>query len=336
MFVKSLFSFFSKIAVIALLMNLVVPPAQAALPTAVSVRRDLIINVPNYEPWKSVSKSLHWDQSQVGFAEKIIDERKAELQKILDRFRALGADRVVQKQNDSNKKPNEYNPSLIFDFSEYYPVLDKKSFNKAIIGYKGSKKIKNAQASLPVRYLALGDYLITLKSSECSLSEFHWFNPFTWFESRCEIITPSPEQYLRASLISELWLHSPNQSFDLTRRALANLADGQYDYTLESTSSKGEVIHSPAFGVDFKLSAKTPFSKYKVSFGESKWDINFDLTISDLNIFAKHLRMLVSYSDSHDLIPQTRHFLTLCDDGSVSATEEYCDLYTDNGNTQIN
>lgn len=284
-----------KVTALVLLVNpglAVMQPEQTAQP-----HQGVTVIKPEGELWKQIPTDLHWTAKQIADAKLVIETHKKEMQIMVDTLKAKGADRIVTRPNRSLMQMFDAEDREYFG---YYSEFGKGTLHTKLVGYKGKKKITLGQEGWwPYRAIELSLKLMKLNSKNCNLTELHWFNPLTWFDSnRCEILVPTPEQYLRGYLITLLFVGKIHINEDLPIRNLESLVEEKAPYKIENN-----LIYSldPDFyffpGSNYMaLSDDYCGFGYEILFGKNKWDATFKVAISTPQEFAEHMVLDIDYS----------------------------------------
>lgn len=166
-----------------------------SLPVAASSASPGEVTVISSEP-PVVAKNLPWSTAALKAATALIVIDRKNLAAELKILKSKGANRlkvIYEKQplaSESFADVEKYGTS----FLPWHFIATTKS---------GSATPKSA--SFPGDRLDLAHYLTKLKKDDCSLVGFSIFNLATWFQPEaCAVFSPTPSQFLRASLASAL------------------------------------------------------------------------------------------------------------------------------------
>lgn len=241
----------------------------------------LTYNTIDSDYWKRIPNDLNWTAKQIAAADKVIHQDKQDIQKQLDKAKKKGAVKIKIEKEDSEDFRN-WNEHLTY-FPEYqkftrrFQIIGKNSNNKKI--FEGTWS-KGQETYLPSSGYIIGDYLIRLKSPNCDLVDFSLLNPASWFANRCEIITPTAKEYLRAFLISRIFYPvDPAHKWGEVTSVLEQVLRSKTDYEIIDGR-----IHS--LGIDYSLGkGGIPLSysypgcyNFTITPGKDKWHMTFTQT----------------------------------------------------------
>lgn len=273
-------------AKIATLTLLVAPTTAIAEPNQIKIvtHQGLTISMPKTPIEQQVPTDLQWTQEQITGAKRIIEIQTKRLEQILDNFRSHGADRVVSKLDDVLNE---------MDLAKYYPKFNQKPY-VSLLAYKGNKRVTGRINEGWPEEPGLGSNLIKLDSLDCSLKEFHWFNPFTWaIHNTCEIQTPKPKKFLRGELISSLYTGTPEHAFQFTLMDLKKLVSDRVPYRVRNNKI---VPLDPNYRFlgnlkSIKLQDWEYCYGYEITFGKGAWDLTFTVTARSIKEIASHMAL---------------------------------------------
>jgi hypothetical protein len=165
------------------------------LPVAASSASPGEVTVISSEP-PVVAKNLPWSTPALKAATALIGIDRQNLAAELKKLKSKGANRlqvIYEKQplaSESFADVEKYGTS----FLPWHLIATTKS---------GSAKSRSS--SFPGDQLDIAHYLTKLKKDECSLVGFSILNLATWFQPEaCAVVSPTPSQFLRASLATAL------------------------------------------------------------------------------------------------------------------------------------
>ncbi len=141
-------------------------------------------------------EGLPWSAKGLAGARYIIKKQAAEIEKALSRLRKMGATKVeVVNRRDDFNEPTWTNKS------KYGSNLSSwQAFGLTSLGNK-----KGQSSVFPKNRTILANYLTRIEPGACSLVEFSFFEPRTWFlPKKCQISIPKPDEFLRAALATNL------------------------------------------------------------------------------------------------------------------------------------
>ena len=150
--------------------------------------------VPSF---RLIPRNLPWTTAQLALARKAIRQNSAKLEHVFFSARANGATRILVSSTSPSHAPLEQFNSYP-DFAhlpylhDFVPLTKTGRHLAAKVEYDGPQ----------LAFLAL----FQMQSGECSLTHRELLVPSSWFEpNTCEFKLPTPGEYLRASLINDLY-----------------------------------------------------------------------------------------------------------------------------------
>lgn len=254
---------------------------------------------------EQLPKNLHWTPNQIADAKMVIEATKKNLQTVVDNFKSLGADRIVSSPDALLSTPETAN--LIQDILAGYPKLQSDTnfmlaWDYKMWAYQGDKKVSGEVKRIWPQELhegkewSLAERMVTLNSTDCSLREFHWFNPFTWFIGEtCKISAPSARKYLKAELLSKLAQHfNPSDVTDLfPTQELDILTSKRIPYVINDdkiapTTAAGRANFYNGY---IQLPNWARGYGYKLTLGGNPWDLSFNVVWPTIQEVADHVAM---------------------------------------------
>jgi hypothetical protein len=179
---------------IALVVNALLVTA-TSLPVVASNASPGEVTVISSEP-PVVAKNLPWSTAALKAATALIVIDRQNLEAELKRVKSKGAHRlqVIYEKQPLASEPFADVEKYGTSFLPWHFIATTKS---------GSPRSKSA--SFPGDRLDIAHYLTKLKKDDCSLMGFSILNLATWFQPEaCAVATPTPSQFLRASLATAL------------------------------------------------------------------------------------------------------------------------------------
>jgi hypothetical protein len=168
-------------------------PAQAELAES---KRVEIIQATKKINEVVVESALPWSEGGLEGARAIIESQKSTLEAAMKRLRKLGATKMeVVNLREKFTEPRWINKSKYGDNFSTWRMLGMTS-----LGKESGKSVV-----FPRDQTILANYLTRIEPGTCSLVEFSFFQPQTWFlPKKCRVSVPEPEQFLRAALATNL------------------------------------------------------------------------------------------------------------------------------------
>jgi hypothetical protein len=143
-----------------------------------------------------VKKNLPWSKASVKAARALITVDHKNIETELKRLKLKGAKRIAVTYEKQPLASESF-----ADVETYGTAFLPWHFTANTPG--DSTKAKSA--SFPRDQIDIAHYLTKLKKDDCSLDNFSIFNPATWFQpEKCQVISPTPSEFLRASLATAL------------------------------------------------------------------------------------------------------------------------------------
>ena len=187
------------------------------------VAADITVVEIGYTKWLepvTVPAGLKWEARARKLGQKTINAIGAELNSMLKEFKSDGVKEVKTLRS-----------------SAVDPSLRKYGLTHEVVTYRGIKKEggeSSLEFSFPSRQTALANNLVKLNSSKCSLRDFDFWDFSTWFQTKCEVVKPSLDQFLRASVAVHLW-QGPGNLPDIVAyelRKLRYVLDNRIPFTI--------------------------------------------------------------------------------------------------------
>ena len=165
------------------------------LPVAASISTPGDVTVVVSKP-PVVAKNLPWSKASLRAAADLIAIDRKKIEAELSRLRSHGANRIAviyEKQPLSSES--------FADVESYGTTFLPWHFTSSTSGVF----VKSKNASFPRDRVDIAHYLTKLKKDDCSLLDFSLFIAETWFQpEQCEVVSPTPSAFLRASLATAL------------------------------------------------------------------------------------------------------------------------------------
>lgn len=155
-----------------------------------------------------VPQNLPWGRSALNAGNQAIDALSIDLSETVESLRDAGAIRIVTLKR---ALPD--------------PALRNSGLKASALRFVGIDASGNATSRSdwwPGTQAAFANTLVTLNVNKCSLRGFNLLDWGTWFETRCEIVKPTAEQFLRAQLAAQISFGSGNAP-DMLRYELEKL-----------------------------------------------------------------------------------------------------------------
>lgn len=142
----------------------------------------------NWETVPAIPKGLPWKRSSISDAKKVLKALERILQEELAALKASGAVKVRTETRTPDWP----------DF--WFEATNRRWTSTRYVGLDSDSKIVASTPWDPETNVFYARHLVKLNSKQCSLRDFNLFDFSTWFETRCEVKSTSPEALLGASL----------------------------------------------------------------------------------------------------------------------------------------
>lgn len=182
------------------------------------------VNVVNRDEWLApvnVPKDLPWSTAAQKQAKSFLETEKNKLQKQIVDFRNKGAEKFIFEAMSDITEVTDYGYA-------------KQIFRYRAIGENGKTIGFTPLAPANSYQTALG--LIHYRQKSCSLLAFSLLSPKTWFTDQCEPQTPSPRNFLRASLGDYLAARPPTPLLDYWIETLNEVSKNRLVCTMNRES----------------------------------------------------------------------------------------------------
>jgi hypothetical protein len=182
--VKSFLGRFTIALSVALATALCLTPASYASKYA----RITEVNSDNWSTVATVSGKLPWNSKTFSNAKSVLKLLEKNLNSQLAALRAAGAVRL----RIETKKP---------EWDKFWFTSTKNRWAKIrYVGLDAYSKIVAVTPWDPETNVFYARHLVHLNSTDCSLRGFSLFDPSTWFENRCGVVSTSTERILALAL----------------------------------------------------------------------------------------------------------------------------------------
>lgn len=226
----------------------------------------------------SIPRNLSWNEAALNSARQIIANQKSDLLSAIRNLKQNGSTQihvVYGKQSLSSpafRDTMQYGTKFLPWHLEGYP-LDPQLMT----------------TEFPLDQVDMANYLTKLKNERCSLVDFSIWTLETWFQPEpCSVTTPSPEEFLRASLATAL----KKSTIDIGSFELAQLKTAMAPES-HTKISNGNLICLELGSVfagktAIPLSFRSPVGGYEISVNLSSRTAVFRFIGPDLKVLAAH------------------------------------------------
>jgi hypothetical protein len=156
-----------------------------------------------------VTAQLPWSASLRRGADAEIKREATRLNSLLESFRLAGATKVEIRQ--VRETPILLDQQSLGGFSRF-----------RLSAYNGSVLVSES-AAFPIDVKDYGSYLVKISGNSCSLEQWSFFTPSSWFAPRCTVQIPPVSEYLKYSLIAHLNYGEAQDLWNYTINALKYL-----------------------------------------------------------------------------------------------------------------
>lgn len=253
---------------------------------------DETVSEVGYSKWLdpvTVPAGLKWDSRARKLGQRTINAISSELNSML---KELKDDGVTEVKTVRSKAVDS--------------TLRKYGLTHEVVTYRGINKDggkSGLEFTFPNRQTAFANTLVTLNSPNCSLRDFNFWDFSTWFQTKCEVVKPSVEKFLRASVAVYLW-QGPGNLPEIVAYELRKLR-----YVLENRvpfTIAGETLTARSLPEDFG-------SNSDVWLGSASGSYSFQIAVNQKNWTAKvtYLRpnpLVLVKNASYDNVDLTINF----------------------------
>ena len=195
------------LALSLLVTGIAVDSSQSLAATMQVVDPITVVGENNWD-FPALPRTLPWSRSALSAGNQAIDVLSGELTEIVGNLKDSGAVQVVTLQKALPQQ--ELRASGL------------KASALRFIGLDANGKVTSRSDWWPGTQTAFANTLVTLNANKCSLRDFSLLDWGTWFESRCEVVKPTADQFLRAQLAAQISFGSGNAP-DMLRYELEKL-----------------------------------------------------------------------------------------------------------------
>jgi hypothetical protein len=245
-------------------MTLGLTPAFGADASAVKV-------VVDRQAWLNVPITKTWTSTQTSQAKKVIGLRAEAVNIALATLRKKGATtvRVQPKFLDLRR-----------DLHTEHPQYAKVAKQFSLVGFAASGKQVGVSEVFPKNVDNLGDYLLRIPYSQCTLTTSKTLN-------KCKVSLPSPESYLQGVLVSYVY-KAGRGSFPDVQSQLELISTKRSAYTVKKGLLHCDCFEAELLERTLPLTGKKLGVDYKIKIGADRFSFSLTEKI-DIDSLRRHV-----------------------------------------------